>query len=194
MLVSILLSFSFPASTSLFITALSVINLTSSAYIGFSEVLFVHKYSSGMVLDSIIAISSGYFVSFASMIYAQHLTQGSLEPPVDLKYLGILLFLVGIIGNFYHHFLLSKLRRGEGDKEYRIPNGGLFNLVICPHYLFEIIDLLGMSFISQTLYAFCLTLDFAFYLIARSYATRRWYLSKFEDFPEDVKALIPYVF
>ncbi|XP_040991611.1 3-oxo-5-alpha-steroid 4-dehydrogenase 2-like [Juglans microcarpa x Juglans regia] len=271
MLVSILLSFSFPASTSLFITALSVINLTSSAYIGFSEVrgkhllyskfwnaissesgrrkgeqitlssrtgmlflytptflvglasfvlfplqdlrilllvsaitlhffkrvlevLFVHKYSGRMVLDSVIVISSGYFVSFASMIYAQHLTQGSSEPPVDLKYPGILLFLVGISGNFYHHFLLSKLRREEGDKEYRIPKGGLFNLVICPHYLFEIIDLLGISFISQTLYAFCLTLGSVFYLIARSYATGRWYLSKFEDFPEDVKALIPYVF
>ncbi|KAL4599346.1 hypothetical protein ACB092_11G120100 [Castanea dentata] len=157
------------------------------------EVLVVHQFSGGMILDSAIPISLSYFLSTASMIYAQYLSQDISEPPVDLKYPGILLFLIGIGGNFYHHYLLSKLR-GKGDKEYRIPNGGLFDLVICPHYLFEIIDFLGISFISQTLYAFSFTLGTIFYLMGRSYATRRWYLSKFETFPEDVKALIPYLF
>ncbi|KAL4599348.1 hypothetical protein ACB092_11G120300 [Castanea dentata] len=157
------------------------------------EVLVVHQYSGGMMLDSAITISLGYFTYTAGMIYAQHLSQDISEPPVDLKYPGILLFLIGISGNFYHHYLLSKLR-GKGDKEYRIPKGGLFDLVICPHYLFEIIDFLGISFISQTLYAFSFTLGTIFYLMGRSYATRRWYLSKFENFPKDVKALIPYIF
>jgi steroid 5-alpha reductase family enzyme len=146
-----------------------------------------------MILDSVILISLGYFLSTASMIYAQQLTQGISEPPVDLKYPGILLFLIGTSGNFYHHYLLSKLR-GEGEREYKVPNGGLFDFVICPHYLFEIIGFLGISFISQTSYAFSFTLGTIFYLMGRSYATRRWYLSKFEDFSEDVKALIPYVF
>ncbi|KAG2672500.1 hypothetical protein I3843_13G037800 [Carya illinoinensis] len=158
------------------------------------EVLFVHKYGGSMVLDSAIPITLSYFLSTATMIYAQHLTQGVPEPPVDLMYPGVLLFLIGISGNFYHHFLLSKLRRGEGDKEYRIPKGGLFDLVLCPHYLFEIIDFIGISFISQTWYTFSFTLGTVFYLMGRSYATRRWYFSKFEDFSKDVKALIPCVF
>ncbi|KAF5470185.1 hypothetical protein F2P56_010714 [Juglans regia] len=157
------------------------------------EVLFVHKYSGGMVLDSAIQISLSYFMTTATMIYSQHLTQGISEPPVDLKYPGVLLFLIGIGGNFYHHYLLSKLRR-KSDKEYRVPKGGLFGLVICPHYLFEIISFLGISCISQTLYAFSFTLGSALFLMGRSYATRRWYLSKFEDFPQHVKALIPYIF
>jgi steroid 5-alpha reductase family enzyme len=156
-------------------------------------VLFVHRYSGGMVLDSVITISLSYFSSTATMMYAQLLSQGISEPPVDLKYPGILLFLIGTSGNLYHHYLLSKLR-GEGDKEYRIPKGGLFDIVICPHYLFEIIGFLGISFISQTLYAFSFTLGTILYLMGRSYATRRWYLSKFENFPQDVKALIPYLF
>jgi steroid 5-alpha reductase family enzyme len=109
-------------------------------------VLFVHKYSGGTVLDSVISISLGYFVSTASMIYAQTLTRRISEPPFDLKYPRILLFFIGISGNFYHHYLLSKLR-GEGEREYRIPKGGLFELVICPHYLFEIMGFLGVSFI-----------------------------------------------
>ncbi|KAK7315257.1 hypothetical protein VNO77_33795 [Canavalia gladiata] len=157
------------------------------------EVLFIHKYSGSMILDSAIPISLSYFLSAATMTYAQHLTQGLPEPPINLLYPGIVLFVVGIIGNFYHHYLLSKLR-GQGEKEYKIPKGGMFEFVICPHYLFEIIGFYGVSFISQTLYAFSFTIGTTFYLLGRSYATRRWYLSKFEDFPKDVKAIIPFVF
>lgn len=136
--------------------------------------LFVHKYSGRMVLDSAIQISISYFMTTATIIYSQHLTHGISEPPFDLKYPGIFLFLIGIGGNFYHHYLLSKLR-GKSDKEYRIPMGGLFGLVICPHFLFEIIGFLGISCISQTLYPFSFTLGSALYLMGRSYATRAWY-------------------
>ncbi|TYJ15904.1 hypothetical protein E1A91_A10G214100v1 [Gossypium mustelinum] len=99
----------------------------------------------------------------------------------------------GICGNFYHHCILSKLRT-KGGKEYKIPKGGLFELVICPHYLFEILGFLGISLISQTLYSFSTTLGIAVYLMCRGYVTRKWYMSKFEDLPKEVKAVIPYVF
>ena len=62
------------------------------------------------------------------------------------------------------------------------------------HYLFEIIVFIGVSFISQTTYALCFTIATIFYLMGMSYATRRWYTSKSEDFPKHVKALIPFVF
>ncbi|MBA0749861.1 hypothetical protein Gogos_003739 [Gossypium gossypioides] len=131
--------------------------------------------------------------SSLNLIYTQTFNQGLSEPSIDLKYLGIVLFLIGISGNFYHHYLLSKLRT-KGDKEYKIPKGGLFELVICPHYLFEILEFLGISLISQTLYSFSVTLGSALYLMCRSYVTWKWYVSKFEDFPKEVKALIPFVF
>ncbi|KAG5533010.1 hypothetical protein RHGRI_027299 [Rhododendron griersonianum] len=156
-------------------------------------VLFVHKYSGPMFVDIATMISLNYFINAALMIYAQHLTQGLPEPQVDLKYPGIAIFLVGLSGNFYHHCLLSNLR-GEGKQEYKIPKGGLFSLVICPHYLFEILGFIGVSCIAQTLSAVSFTLGSAILLMGRSYGTRRWYLSKFEDFPEDVKAIIPFVF
>ncbi|KAI5444003.1 hypothetical protein KIW84_012579 [Lathyrus oleraceus] len=156
------------------------------------ESLFVHKYSASMLLDSAIPITVSYFMSTITMIYTQHLTKEFPEPSINLIYPGIMLFLIGIIGNSYHHFLLSKLR-GKGEKEYKIPKGGLFGIVICPHYLFEIIEFYGMFFISQTLYSLCFAIGDTFYLLGRSYATRNWYLSKFEDFPKNVKALIPFV-
>ncbi|XVF30745.1 hypothetical protein REPUB_Repub16aG0085000 [Reevesia pubescens] len=157
------------------------------------ESIFVHKYSSEMALDTMIAILTSYFTSSALMIFNQHLTMGVPEPAIDLKYPGILLFLVGITGNFYHHYLLSKLR-SKGGKEYKIPKGGLFDIVICPHYLFEVLEFWGFAFISQTLHSCLYALGTSFYLLGRSYATRKWYLSKFEDFPKAVKAMIPFVF
>ncbi|XP_009763848.1 uncharacterized protein LOC107822323 [Nicotiana tabacum] len=157
------------------------------------EVLFVHKYSGGMVLGSVLIISSAYFMLAAVMTYIQHLIQGYTEPEIDLKYIGLLIFVVGISGNFYHHYLLSKLRDNR-EKGYKIPHGGLFGLVICPHYLFEILGLLGIAFISQTSFSFCCAVGCALYLMGRSYVTRKWYLSKFEKFPKNVKALIPFVF
>ncbi|GMG99507.1 hypothetical protein Nepgr_001347 [Nepenthes gracilis] len=157
------------------------------------EVLFVHKYSGRMGTEAITVITLGYFLGAATAIYTQHLSRDLLEPSVDLKYAGILLFVLGITGNFYHHCVLSNLR-GKGEKEYKIPKGGLFNLVICPHYLFEILVFVGLSFIAQTLYSVCMAMGAALYLMGRSYATRKWYLSKFEDFPKDIKAIIPYVF
>lgn len=167
--------------------------MNNESFFPILQTLFVHKYSGGTGVDSVILISAGYFFSAAAMIYIQSLTQGVAEPVIDLKYPGLVLFLVGISGNFYHHYLLSKLRKGN-EKGYKIPTGGLFDLVICPHYLFEILGFIGISFIAQTPLSYFTAIGVASYLMSRSYATRKWYLSKFENFPKNIKALFPFVF
>jgi very-long-chain enoyl-CoA reductase len=147
-----------------------------------------------MPLNTALTISSSYLLSTIAMIYAQHLTVGLPDPSIDLLYPGVLLFAVGIAGNFYHHYLLSQLRKGgDDDKGYKIPKGGLFELVTCPHYLFEITGFFGFAMISQTVYALAMASGTAGYLVGRSFATRRWYESKFEEFPARIKALVPYI-
>ena len=79
-----------------------------------------------MFLDIAMVISVNYFITTANFIHAQYLTLGLQKPSLDLKRVGIVVFLKGQIGNFYHHYLLSKLKN-QGDKEYKIPKGGLFN-------------------------------------------------------------------
>ncbi|ONK65090.1 uncharacterized protein A4U43_C07F33500 [Asparagus officinalis] len=157
------------------------------------EVLFIHQYSGQILLSSAVPITSSYLSGTVSMIYTQYLSQNMTQPSIDLKYPGLVLFLIGIAGNFYHHVLLSKLRQ-KNEKGYKIPKGGLFGLIICPHYLFEIIAFYGITLIAQTMYALSFALGTTVYLIGRSFATRKWYLSKFERFPREVKALIPYIF
>nr|XP_043631130.1 very-long-chain enoyl-CoA reductase-like isoform X1 [Erigeron canadensis] len=157
-------------------------------------VVFIHKFSGFMMRNVAITIGLSYTVSTATMIYAQYLSRESPEPCVDLKYVGEGMFLIGIIGNFYHHYILSKLRK-NGNKEYKIPTGALFDLVICPHYFFEIVEFIGVSCISQTMFSFCFTLGTIFLLIGRSHATRKWYILKFgETFRKDIKAIVPYFF
>ncbi|KAI3517104.1 hypothetical protein L1887_16312 [Cichorium endivia] len=112
-----------------------------------NPVLFLHKYSGSMALESAIVISLSYTLSTATMIYAQYLSKDFPEPLVDLKYVGIGIFVVGIIGNFYHHNILANLRK-KGKRR--------------------------ISCISQTLYAVALALGTILYLTGRSYATREW--------------------
>lgn len=146
-----------------------------------------------MVLGSILLISVFYFYVASSLIFVQYMSLRLPQPSIDLLYVGLVMFIVGIVGNFYHHTLLSKLRKNN-EKEYKIPMGGLFKLVICPHYFFEIMIFFGFSFISQTPLAFACALGDSCYLIARSYETKKWYVNKFEDFPNSIKCVIPYIF
>ncbi|GJM85367.1 hypothetical protein PR202_ga01812 [Eleusine coracana subsp. coracana] len=160
------------------------------------EVLFVHRYSGKMELATAATISASYLLGTVNMIYALRLSRDLPDPAIDLLYPGVFVFTVGIAGNVYHHYLLSRLRADSrgGDKGYKIPKGGLFELVTCPHYLFEIMVFFGFAMISQTVFALAFASGTAAYLTGRSCATRRWYDSKFEEFPANIKALVPYIF
>ncbi|CAA6653754.1 unnamed protein product [Spirodela intermedia] len=130
------------------------------------ESLLLHRYSGRMALESATAISLSYLARTAFIVYTQYLTMGTAPPPVDLKPTGVALFAVGICGN------LAATRSPGGG------GGGLFGLVTCPHYLFEIMVFAGIACASQTVYSFCVMASTAFYLMGRSWATRKWYLSE----------------
>jgi len=176
--------------------SIRLIVLTVAVALHFSkrviEVLFIHRYSGGMAIDSVVLISFIYSFLAACLLYVMQISESLPSPSMNLMPLGILLFIVGMSGNLYHHYLLSRLRK-DGAKGYRIPQGGLFEFVVCPHYLFEIIDFVGLAFISQTAFGFCTATTVSLYLLGRSLSTREWYVKKFEGFPSHRKALIPFL-
>jgi very-long-chain enoyl-CoA reductase len=53
-------------------------------------------------------------------------------------WLGFILFFIGEYINYYHHLILSQLRQ-DGSKKYKIPMGGLFEYMWCPHYVSRMI-------------------------------------------------------
>ncbi|XP_024534416.1 polyprenol reductase 1-like [Selaginella moellendorffii] len=141
-----------------------------------------------------------------NLFYAQEIAEAMCyQPTYNTMWLGVVVFMVGIVGNFYHHCILARIRNSaEGlaatarrdsitTKKYIVPHGGLFDKVACPQYLFEIGTFIGISMISQTTMSLACAVFVMLYLTARSFSTRDWYVQKLEGFPKTRKALIPNV-
>ncbi|KAG0595604.1 hypothetical protein M758_UG180800 [Ceratodon purpureus] len=157
------------------------------------ECLFVHKFSGYTNLGSLIFISGAYATITGVLIMMQVLSTGLAAPSLDLKWVGFAIYLVGVLGNGYHHWLLARLRK-EGDKKYVVPQGGLFGVLVCPHYVFEIITFAGIAFMCQTVVGWSVLSLVFLYLTGRSITSKQWYFKKVDGFPRERSVLIPGVF
>lgn len=151
------------------------------------ESLFLHKYSGPVGVFTTLMIAS--FYSFAAFLIG-YLNRTPLQEMDAWFYFGIVLFVIGIIGNFNQHKALADLRKDS--LEYKIPRGGLFEYVVCPHYLFEIITWLGIFLLSRHLGTLFVLAFIIAYLSARSIRTLAWYREKFKEFPANRKGIIPF--
>jgi len=157
------------------------------------EVLFVHKYSGSMgLIDMVLVGSFGYALQSGLLI--KNARPHSLESPSSV--LGLAAFVVGSLGNFYHHYLLRTLRKdGDTSKRYVVPRGGLFEYVACPHYFFEIMAWFGMACYARDLTGYLGAMGMASYLAGRARKTTQYYHEKLpEDYPKTRKHLIPFIF
>lgn len=152
------------------------------------ESLFLHKYSGPISIFTTFMIAS--FYSLAAFLVG-YLNREPFHSMDAWFYIGIVLFVIGIIGNFNQHKALANLRKDS--LEYKIPRGGLFEYVVCPHYLFEIITWLGIFLLSRHLGALLVLAFIIAYLSARSIRTLAWYREKFKDFPTGRKGIFPFV-
>lgn len=105
---------------------------------------------------------------------------------------GALLMLGGFSLNIHADSVLARLRK-PGETGYKIPRGGLYELVSCPNYLAEILEWCGWALLTWSLAG----LSFALYTIAnlapRAISHHRWYREKFSDYPKERRALVPFV-
>ncbi|KAI9033511.1 3-oxo-5-alpha-steroid 4-dehydrogenase-domain-containing protein [Hyaloraphidium curvatum] len=157
------------------------------------ETLFVHKYSGNGDLPTSAVIGINYALQ-ALLINSQ---QAQVADSLRLAWafrVGLGLFAVGELGNLYHHYLLSTLRSKGGEKKYSVPRGGLFSLVVAPHYLFELVAWLGIAVVAQQTNAWLVLACMTSYLAGRSTATLDWYKKNVQGFPTDRKRLVPFLF
>jgi very-long-chain enoyl-CoA reductase len=153
------------------------------------EVLFVHKYSGSMqpLTFGVIVVTYALIAGMISALNAQ------AAPGFDALFvLGLVFFVIGEIGNFYHHKLLADLRK-DGDG-YHIPRGGWFEKATCPHYFFELLAWLGIVLLSRYLFTLLAFIAMLGYLSGRSIKTRQWYQKRFPEYPAERKNMIPFVF
>jgi steroid 5-alpha reductase family enzyme len=114
--------------------------------------------------------------------------------------LGLVLFVLGEVGNTWAHLKLRALKDANLTNRRRFPRGGLFELVSCPHYLFEITTWVGFALITQVLGSWgFLTLGaciLGYYASARHQAYRRAFDGRDgqELYSPKRRALVPFVF
>lgn len=158
------------------------------------EVVFLHKFSGKISFLSITIITFAYSNIAILLGNLHQFSYHELEFSNFRISFGIILFILGQIGNFIHHKILYDLRQNTNEKKYFIPEKGMFKILICPHYFFELISWFSIAFISSFVDTYFIFYIMTFYLMGRSYRTKEWYLEKFPNFPRNKKRVIPFLY
>lgn len=106
-------------------------------------------------------------------------------------WLGVVLFAAGYALNVGSDRTLRGLRRsGTG---YSVPRGGAFRFVSSPNYLGEIVEWFGWAVATWSLAGLAFALYTTANLAPRAVANHRWYRETFPGYPEDRRALVPFL-
>ena len=69
----------------------------------------------------------------------------------------------------------------------------MYNYISCPNYFGEMIEWLGFSIMTLSLPALVFFIWTVANLFPRALATHNWYRKEFSEYPENRKAIIPYI-
>lgn len=111
----------------------------------------------------------------------------------DIRFiLGIIFFFIGMYINHRSDHMLINLR-SPGETAYKIPKGFLFNKISCPNHFGEIVEWIGFAILSWSMPSLAFAIWTMANLIPRSLNHHEWYQQRFEDYPEERKAVFPYL-
>jgi hypothetical protein len=105
---------------------------------------------------------------------------------------GTIIFISGFIINKIADEKLRKLRK-DNKKEYVLPSGWLFSYISSPHYFGEIVEWAGWGIMTWSVPGFVFFIFTVANLFPRAMASHKWYKRHFPDFPEERKAIIPFI-
>jgi len=103
------------------------------------------------------------------------------------------LFVAGLLTHVVADRGLRNLRK-PGEVDYKVPHGGLFDLVASPNYFGEIMEWTGWALACWSLPGLAFALFTVANLVPRAHAHRKWYLATFPDYPRERKRVIPFVY
>ncbi|MDX1692284.1 MAG: DUF1295 domain-containing protein [Ketobacteraceae bacterium] len=133
---------------------------------------------------------NGYLNGAYISIYAEHLDRNWLYDP---RFgIGVAVFCFGYFLNKKSDRILRDLRKKPGDG-YKIPYGWGYRYVSMPNYLGEIITWVGFSIAAWSLAGLSFVVFTMANLVPRAVANHRWYQETFPDYPDNRKAIFPYI-
>jgi len=146
----------------------------------------------------LVIVGLGFFFNIVnSYINGRYLFTLCPEYPIgwffDPRFLiGLSIFCAGFTIHSTSDRILRNLRR-PGETEFKIPQGGLFRWISCPNYLGEMLEWCGWAIATWSLPGLAFFVWTVANLLPRTLSHHRWYRQTFRDYPNERRAIIPFV-
>lgn len=145
-----------------------------------------------LVMAVIFNTSNGYLNAWSIASQSDKYSDLWLTSPQFI--IGVVVFFTGMAINKISDKRLAQLSRSRGGGQgYQIPHGFMYRWVSCPNYLGEILQWIGWAIAVWSLAGWIFAIWTMANLVPRAIAHHRWYRETFADYPEERKALIPYL-
>ena len=139
-----------------------------------------------MIFNSANGFVNGYNLFLSGRIY-------TLNWLLDLRFIGgLVIFVAGLCIHAFTDRSLRRLRRSN-EVGYSLPRGGLFELVSAPNYFGEIVQWIGWALMTWSLAGLSFALFTVANLLPRGIRHHRWYRETFDDYPDQRRAVVPFV-
>ena len=132
---------------------------------------------------------NGFFIGYYLGNFANYPDDWMTQLPFIL---GLIIFLTGLLINWTSDWKLINLRK-PGETGYKIPKGGLFNRISCPNHFGEIVEWGGFALMTMALPMLSFWIWTMANLIPRALNHHEWYKEKFDDYPSERKAVVPFI-
>ncbi len=184
---------SFNAQT---ILKLIMIGLFCLHYINRTFIFPFRIHTKGKKMPLIIVASAVFFNLINGLSLGYYFKYFAHYPDswfFDIRFiLGSLLFISGLILNWKADEILIHLRK-PNETHYVIPGSKLFSLISCPNLFGELIEWAGFALLCWNLPALTFFIWTSANLIPRAISHHRWYKEKFDNYPPERKAIIPFI-
>ncbi|KAK7074947.1 Steroid 5 alpha-reductase 3 [Halocaridina rubra] len=180
--------------------AISIVLFALHIYRRLYENLFVSVFSSShMNIMHYIVGHTHYWGAMMLLIahfpaFSSSDSKTTFSPLEFCHIIGMFLYLYGFIVQHQSLRILAGLRsdRGKDAQKHKMPAGGMFEVVSCPHMMAEVLVYVGILFVLQkhtgwlavTVWVICNQIQVAL-------MNHKWYQETFKDYPRNRKAIFP---
>ncbi|KAI8486685.1 3-oxo-5-alpha-steroid 4-dehydrogenase 1 [Branchiostoma belcheri] len=141
------------------------------------------------LLALLFCVYNGYLQARYLSQYAQY-PDGWLTDPRFI--VGVFMFAAGMAINIHSDHILRSLRK-PGETGYKIPQGGMFTYVSGANFFGEILEWAGFAVACWSLQAVAFATFTTLNIGPRAFTHHKWYVQKFDNYPKDRAAIIPFL-
>lgn len=145
----------------------------------------------GKKMPLAIVLSAFFFNIVNGLINGYFLSKINLQSVSIFLITGFLLFVLGLYINISSDNKLINLRKIK--KGYFVPKGGLFKYISCPNFFGEILEWFGFALMTFNIGSLSFFIWTCCNLIPRALAHHTWYKNKFNEYPKERKAILPFL-